>query len=57
MDRAKLAIENRATYFAVLLIAVGGLFSFFGLGQLEDPELTVKPVGTIGDRPPFLGTE
>jgi len=38
-----LAIENRTvTYFAVLLLLVGGLASFFSLGQLEDPEFTVK---------------
>ena len=43
MNLAKLAIENRAvTYFAVFLIMAGGVFSFFSLGQLEDPQFTVK---------------
>jgi multidrug efflux pump subunit AcrB len=43
MNLAKLAIENRAvTYFAVFLILAGGVFSFFSLGQLEDPQFTVK---------------
>ena len=30
------------TWFAAALILVGGLASFFALGQLEDPEFTVK---------------
>ncbi len=43
MNLAKLAIENRAvTYFAMFLIVTGGISSFFGLGQLEDPAFTVK---------------
>ncbi len=43
MNLAKLAIDNRAvSYFAAILIVVGGIFSFFGLGQLEDPQFTVK---------------
>ena len=43
MNLAKLAIDNRAvSTFAVILIVVGGIFSFFGLGQLEDPQFTVK---------------
>jgi hypothetical protein len=40
---AEIAIEKRSvTYFAVLLLFVGGIGSFFSLGQLEDPEYTVK---------------
>jgi multidrug efflux pump subunit AcrB len=43
MNLARYAIEHRAvTYFAVFLTVVGGITSFFGLGQLEDPEFTVK---------------
>jgi multidrug efflux pump subunit AcrB len=43
MSLARIAIERRAvTYFALLLILVGGVVSFFQLGQLEDPEFTVK---------------
>jgi len=43
MNLAKIAIDNRAvSYFAAMLIVVGGIFSFFGLGQLEDPQFTVK---------------
>ena len=43
MSLAAVAVDNRAvTYFVVLLLVAGGLTSFFGLGQLEDPEFTVK---------------
>ena len=37
------ALERRAvTYFATFLLFVGGLGAYFGLGQLEDPEFTIK---------------
>ncbi len=43
MSLAEISIEKRAvTYFVVLLIVVGGIGSFFALGQLEDPDFTVK---------------
>ena len=43
MNLAALSIEKRAiTYFGVLLILVGGVFCYFQLGQLEDPEFSVK---------------
>ncbi len=43
MSLAAFAIEKRAiTYFALFLIGVGGIQSFFQLGWLEDPEYTVK---------------
>lgn len=43
MNLARLAIEKRAiTYFGVLLLVAGGIFSYLQLGQLEDPEFTVK---------------
>ena len=43
MSLSELAIDRpTVTYFAVLLLAVGGLAGFFSLGQLEDPEFTVK---------------
>jgi len=38
-----IAIENRTiSYFVVVLLVLGGLSSFSSLGQLEDPEFTVK---------------
>lgn len=43
MNLAAIAIEKRAiTYFAILLIVAGGAFSYLQLGQLEDPEFSVK---------------
>jgi multidrug efflux pump subunit AcrB len=52
MNLAKLAIENRVvTYFAMFLIVVGGFSSFFGLGQLEDPEFTVKTAAVVTTYP------
>lgn len=43
MNLAKLSIEKRAiTYFGVFLILAGGVFCYFQLGQLEDPEFSVK---------------
>lgn len=43
MNLAALSIEKRAiTYFGILLVLAGGLFSYFQLGQLEDPEFSVK---------------
>ncbi|MEM8570633.1 MAG: efflux RND transporter permease subunit [Pseudomonadota bacterium] len=43
MDLAGFAIRNsKTTWFAVLLLTIGGIVSFFSLGQLEDPEFTIK---------------
>ena len=43
MNLAALSIEKRAiTYFGILLILAGGVFCYFQLGQLEDPEFSVK---------------
>ncbi len=43
MNLAAIAIEYKAvTYFAILLLFVGGIAGFFSLGQLEDPAFTVK---------------
>lgn len=43
MNLAALAIEKRAiTYFGIALILAGGVFCYFQLGQLEDPEFSVK---------------
>jgi multidrug efflux pump subunit AcrB len=43
MSLASVAVEKSAiTYFVAFLIFVGGIGSFFALGQLEDPEFTVK---------------
>jgi multidrug efflux pump subunit AcrB len=43
MNLAAFSIENRAiTYFGIGLIVVGGAFAYLQLGQLEDPEFSVK---------------
>lgn len=43
MNLAKLAIDRKiAMYFFVVVLFTGGIFSFFRLGQLEDPEFTIK---------------
>jgi len=43
MNLPALALEKRSiTNFCALLVLVGGIFSFFQLGQLEDPEFTIK---------------
>ncbi len=43
MNLAAISIEKRAiTYFGIVLIMAGGTFCYFQLGQLEDPEFSVK---------------
>ncbi len=43
MSIAKIAVEKKTvTVFATFVLLVGGLFSYTQLGQLEDPEFTVK---------------
>lgn len=43
MTLAAIAIEKKVvTYFATFLIIVGGIAAFFSLGQLEDPEFSIK---------------
>ena len=43
MSLSALAVKNRTvTYFFVILLLIGGTGAFFQLGQLEDPEFTVK---------------
>ncbi len=43
MNLSKAALEYRAvTYFATFMLIVVGVFAYFGLGQLEDPEFSVK---------------
>ncbi len=43
MSLTAVAIEKRKfSYFIVLLMVIAGVAAFFSLGQLEDPEFTVK---------------
>ena len=52
MSLAAFAIEKRAiTYFATLIVVLGGFLSYFQLGQLEDPEFTVKTAAIVTSYP------
>ncbi|MDH3579008.1 MAG: efflux RND transporter permease subunit [Hyphomicrobiales bacterium] len=43
MGLTAFAIEQRIfAYFATLIVALTGIVAFFNLGQLEDPEFTIK---------------
>jgi len=43
MSLPRIAVEHRVlTYFTTFLIIMGGIASFFSLGQLEDPAFSVK---------------
>ncbi|MGR8950467.1 MAG: efflux RND transporter permease subunit [Gammaproteobacteria bacterium] len=43
MSIAATAVEKRAvTYFGTILVVLAGIASYFSLGQLEDPDFTVK---------------
>jgi len=48
MNLARAALNNRATTnFAAILLALGGLLSFLTLGQLEDPEFSIKNANIV----------
>jgi multidrug efflux pump subunit AcrB len=52
MNLPKLAIEKQpVAYFAIALVVVAGIFSYFQLGQLEDPEFSVKTASIITTYP------
>jgi multidrug efflux pump subunit AcrB len=43
MNLAKAALDYKTvTYFATFLLLVVGVLAYFNLGQLEDPEFSVK---------------
>ena len=43
MSLPEIAIDKKpVTYFVVFLLVAGGIFSYTQLGQLEDPEFSVK---------------
>ncbi len=47
MNLTQFAVDNKVlTRFLVFLVFVGGLYSYFNLGQLEDPDFTVK-IGAV----------
>ena len=52
MSVSQFAIQKRAvTYFSLCLILVIGCFSYFQMGQLEDPEFTVKTALVVTQYP------
>jgi len=52
MSLAKLSIEKGIiSWMFALLLLVGGTVSYFGLGQLEDPEFTLKQAMVITQYP------
>ena len=43
MSLAEFSVRNsKFVWFAVIMMTLGGIASFFSLGQLEDPEFTIK---------------
>ena len=52
MNLPALAIEKKTvTFFVVFLLLGGGVFSYFQLGQLEDPDFTIKTAVVITQYP------
>jgi multidrug efflux pump subunit AcrB len=52
MNLTAIAIEKRAvTYFVLGLLVIAGVSSFFELGQLEDPEFSIKTATVITKYP------
>jgi multidrug efflux pump subunit AcrB len=48
MKLAALALEKTAvTHFGIALIVAGGIFCYFQLGQLEDPEFSIKTAAIV----------
>ena len=58
MKLPELAIRNRTfTWFAVCLLVVAGVSAFFSLGQLEDPDFTIKTAVVFTPYPGATPTE
>ena len=52
MNLTALAIEKRAvTYFVLFLLLVAGIGAYFQLGQLEDPEFSIKTATVVTQYP------
>ena len=52
MNLTEFAIKNKVlTYFVVALLVVGGIASFLQLGQLEDPDFTIKKAVVVTQYP------
>ncbi len=58
MNLAKIAIEKKVvTYFVTFMMLLAGVASFFALGQLEDPEFTIKTALVVTSYPGASPTE
>ena len=58
MNLTRFSIEHKTlTNFRVFLVIVGGIYSYFALGQLEDPDFTVKTAMVITQYPGATGEE
>jgi len=58
VNLAKIALDKKAvTYFATILLVIGGIASFFSLGQLEDPEFSIKTAVIATQYPGASATE
>jgi multidrug efflux pump subunit AcrB len=52
VNLAKVAIEKKAvTYFVTFLLVLAGIASFLSLGQLEDPEFSIKTAVIVTQYP------
>jgi multidrug efflux pump subunit AcrB len=52
MNLAAIAIEKKTvSYFTFFLIFIAGIASFFSLGQLEDPDFTIKTASVMTQYP------
>ncbi len=52
MNLARFAVEHKTfTNFVTFLLVTGGIWSYFQLGQLEDPDFTVKTAVVITQYP------
>ncbi len=52
MNLTRFAVEHKTlTNFLVFLVVVGGIYSYFALGQLEDPDFTVKTAVVVTQYP------
>jgi multidrug efflux pump subunit AcrB len=52
MNLPRFSVEHKTlTNFVVFLLFVGGIYSYFALGQLEDPDFTVKVAVVVTQYP------
>src|SRR5262249_56060351 len=49
--------NNRVVFFCMLLVIVGGIWSYQNIGRLEDPEFTIKEALIITPYPGANATE